>query len=37
MRRSLASAESFRNGDPSGSLSNLRLAVPVEFVTLLAA
>jgi len=31
------SAESFRNCDPSGSLSNLRRAVPVDFVTLLAA
>jgi hypothetical protein len=31
------SAESFRNCDPSGSLSNLRLAVPVEVVALRAA
>jgi len=29
--------KSFRNCDPSGSLFNLRLAVPVEIVTLLGA
>ena len=35
--RATASAESFRNCDPSGSLFNLRLAVPVEVVVLWAA
>jgi len=32
-----SSAESFKNCDPSGSLSNLRLAVPFDFVALRAA
>ena len=32
-----ASAESFRNGDPSGSLSNLRLEIPLSVVALRAA
>ena len=35
--RPVASAESFRNCDPSGSRFNLRLAVPVEVVALTAA
>ena len=34
--RSTASAESFRNCDPSGSLSNLRLAIPLSVVALRA-
>jgi hypothetical protein len=36
-KRSNASAESIRNCDPSGSLSNLRPAVPVEVVAIQAA
>jgi hypothetical protein len=35
--RATASAKLFRNCDPSGSRSNLRLAVPVEVAALRAA
>ena len=37
VQRSIASARSSGFGDPSGSLSNLRLAVPFDFVALRAA